>query len=619
MNYIKASYQNTKLCLNTENLGIKVTSHGENWEFDKAYKPYFYIKEQKIYFENAEKIEHYKWNTGVGTGVRSVFSGFGAQSDCDRLSFQTIVWIEYATEDVFFELNPFTEPNVMMGDVYWPGQMEFSKGNGDWYTVINNRQGLLIPNDWKYDVGKVVFDGQMCSAGAFMPWFGQVRPGAAYIGIVCNPWDAGYQVAHPAGSDYCHVCVRWLPSLGKLAYKRTMKYRFMKNADYNDLCKVYREYAKEKALLVTLKEKAAKNPLVEKFIGSAIVHTGIKNHITPDSIYYDKEHGENNDSVVSFELREKQMRKLKELGLEKVYLHLDGWGNQGYDNQHPDYLPACEEAGGWKGMKLLSDSMQEMNYMFAIHDQYRDYYFDAQTYDPEFSMLSPEGTRPYFARWAGGWQTYICASQSPLYLKRNFTELFKEGIHLEGAYLDVFTCNEADECAHPWHRMSRKECIEYRKECFDILNAENILPSSEEATDWAVPSMVTAHYGPYSFMLEEEGNTLGIPVPLFNLVYHDCVVLPWMMDADKPEGDYMLYALLNGGAAYLNCESEGEELEREIKRYKIVAELQEQVAYSEMMRHEFLDGSYKKQKVVFANHTEVIIDLEEGTYKIHHK
>lgn len=616
MNYIKTGFQNTELRLNTDTLGIEIISSGENWKFDETYKPHFYVKEEKIFFENAERIEHFEWNTGVGTGIRSVFSGFKLQGKHDELSFQTVVWIEYATQDIFFELNPLTESEVMIGDFYWPGQMEFSNRSRNWYTVINNRQGLLIPNDWKYEVGKVVFDGQMCSAGAFMPWFGQVRQEAAYIGIVCDPWDAGYQVDHPAESDYCHVSVRWLPSLGQMAYKRTIKYRFMKHADYNDLCKVYRSYAKEKALLVTLKEKAAKNPLVDKFIGSAIVHTGIKDHISPDSFYYDKEHPEKNDSVVPFAVREKQMRKLKELHLDKVYLHLDGWGNPGYDNQHPDYLPACEEAGGWEGMKSLSDSMKEMNYMFAIHDQYRDYYFDAKTYDPEFSMISPEGKKPEFARWAGGWQTYICASQSPLYLRRNFTELFRQGIQLEGTYLDVFTCNEADECAHPWHRMSRKECIEYRKSCFDFLNANDIIPSSEEVPDWAVPSIVTAHYGPYAFMLEEKGHTLGIPVPLFNLVYHDCIVLPWMMDSNKPEGDYMLYALLNGGAAYLNCELQGEALEREIKRYKVVAELQEKVAYCEMVSHEFLDDSYNKQKAVFADQTEVIIDPAEGTYKI---
>ena len=59
----------------------------------------------------------------------------------------------------------------------------------------------------------------------------------------------------------------------------------------------------------------------------------------------------------------------------------------------------------------------------------------------------------------------------------------------------------------------------------------------------------------------------------------------------------MLYALLNGGAAYLNCEAGGEELEREIDRYRTVAELQEKVAYSEMVRHEFVDGNYRNKKL----------------------
>lgn len=609
-------FQDTKICFNQDTLGLEILSQGKSWKFAESYKPYFCVGEEKIYFEQAKNIEHVTWNTGVGEGIRSIFTGFDIGGKADEMSFQTVIWVEYATQDIFFELNPLTEAETIIGNFYWPGQMEFTNKSSEWYSVINLLQGLLIPNDWKYEVSKLVFDGQMCSAGSYMPWFGQVKPGAAYIGIVCDPWDAGYQVDHPAESDYCHVSVRWLPSLGGLSYKRTIKYRFLKDADYNTLCKVYRNYAKEKALFVTLKEKAAKNPLVDKFIGSAIVHTDIKQHVSPDSAYFDKEDPEKNEHVVPFEVREKQMRRLKERGLEKVYLHLDGWGEPGYDNKHPDYLPACIDAGGWEGMKSLSDSMKDMNYMFAIHDQYRDYYFDAKTYDPEFSMISPEGKKPDFCRWAGGWQTYICATQSPLYLRRNFTELFKQGIQLEGTYLDVFTCNEADECAHPWHRMSRKECIEYRKNCFDFLNANDIIPSSEEVIDWAIPSVVTAHYGPYSFMLEGGKDPRGIPVPLLNLVYHECVVLPWMMDADKPQGDYMLYALLNGGAAYLNCEADEEQLTREIERYKVVAELQEKVARCEMVSHTFLDDSYKKQKAVFSDGTEVTIDLSNGTYDI---
>ncbi len=50
---------------------------------------------------------------------------------------------------------------------------------------------------------------------------------------------------------------------------------------------------------------------------------------------------------------------------------------------------------------------------------------------------------------------YLCATQAPHYVKRNFREIEKNQIHLDGAYLDVFTCNEGDECNNPRHRMTR--------------------------------------------------------------------------------------------------------------------------------------------------------------------
>jgi hypothetical protein len=268
-------------------------------------------------------------------------------------------------------------------------------------------------------------------------------------------------------------------------------------------------------------------------------------------------------------------------------------------------------------MRELSDTMKDMNYMFGIHDQYRDYYFDAPTFDENFAVRNVDGTIPEFARWAGGRQSYLCASQAPFYVKRNFEELFKQGIHLEGTYLDVFTCNEGDECVHPWHKMTRKECFEYRKACFDYLLSRGILPSSEEVVDWSMQSLVFAHYAPYDFMLAGKASPRkGIPVPLFNLVYHDCVVLPWIMNSNDSEDDYMLYALLNGGSAYVDCEVEGKELEREIERYRIVAELQEKIAKCEMVKHEFLDHSYKVERATYSDGTEITVDFNNQTYQI---
>ena len=321
---------------------------------------------------------------------------------------------------------------------------------------------------------------------------------------------------------------------------------------------------------------------------------------------------------------------IKEKGVEKLYLHLDGWAEPGYDNQHPDYLPAWQAAGGWQGSKELSGTIQECGYLFGLHDQYQDYYFDAPSFDPDFACQAPDGSIFEMSRWAGGRQSYLCASQAPLYVKRNFEEVLGHGIQLGASYLDAFTCNEGDECANPWHRMTRQECFAYRSACFDYLWSKGILPSSEEASDWAMRSLVFTHYGPYDFMLQPPGTPRrGIPVPLFNLVYHDCLILPWLMDKIDGQEAYMLYALLNGGAAYMDkdgaysgCDGAFDSaaaelhLDEEIARYRIVAQLQERVPKCEMVRHEFLCGDWKQQRTTFSDGTVVTVDLGSGHYAI---
>lgn len=617
MSNITVTSGKVSLKFNEEALHLEIMVNNKIWSFADDYCPRIETGKGEILFSEASSISHNTWKTGIGEGIRSTYKGFTLNNERLGLEFETLVWIEHATGDVFFEFIPIVDDLAEIKSIHWPGPMEFSENSDKWYSVLNVLQGLILPNNWPNEVRKIVFDGQMCSTAAYMPWWGQVKPGAGYIAICREPWDAAYEIDHPAGGPYSNVAIKWLPSLGHISYKRTLRFTFLEDCDYNDLCKVYRLYVKETGLFVSLAEKAARNNLVDKLIGSAIVHTGIKTHVTPESRYYNKEDVSKNDKLIPFKVRTEQIKKLKATGLQKVYLHLDGWGDPGYDNKHPDYLPACIEAGGWEGMRELSDTMKDFNYMFGIHDQYRDYYFDAPTFDENFAMRNVDGTIPDFARWAGGRQSYLCASQAPFYVKRNFEELFKQGIHLEGTYLDVFTCNELDECIHPWHRMTRKECFEYRKACFDYLLSRGILPSSEEVVDWSMQSLVFAHYAPYDFMLAaKDSPRKGIPVPLFNLVYHDCVILPWLMNNKDSEDDYMLYALLNGGSAYLDCEAEGKALDREIERYRVVAKLQEKVAKCEMVKHEFLDDSYKVERATYSDGTVVTVDFNNQTYDI---
>lgn len=603
--------------------------NGVLWKWDESYRPYMECKSGKIYFSDARQISHKNFQSGVGDGVLSTYCGFENQGETVPYEFQTLVWMEKTTQDIYCEWIPICEEGLEVEKVFWPGSMEFREPRGDWYTLLNNRQGMLIPNTWETELERPVFDGFFGTAGAYMPWFSQVKERNGYLAICVTPWNAGYQATHPAKGPYTLVGMRFEPSLGKMDYRRIVKYTFLSDCDYNDICKVYRNYVDEHGGLRTLEEKAIRNPRVNDLIGCAFLHKGIKTFVQHNSDFYDGENPEKNNHLTTFASREQEIRQLYEMGIEKLYLHLDGWAEPGYDNRHPDYGPACEEAGGWEGMKSLADTLHKCGYLFGIHDQYRDYYRSAPSFDENFACRLPDGSIPEHQRWAGGSQSYLCGTQTPYYVKRNFEELIRHGIQLDCAYLDVFTCNEGDECDNPMHRMTRKECYEYRCRCFEYLLKNGILSSSEEVNDWAVPSQIFCHYAPYDFMMQKPGTPKqGLPVPLYNLVYHDCVIQPWMMEKVSEEEDYMLYALLNGGAPYLvrdaaypNIDGAFDEnvkisLEEQIERAKVVSAFHEKVGKREMLRHEFVDGNPKVQKTTFAGESSVVVDFEKMVYEI---
>lgn len=172
----------------------------------------------------------------------------------------------------------------------------------------------------------------------------------------------------------------------------------------------------------------------------------------------------------TFENRAEQMKKLKELGLENLYIHTDGWGENGYDNNHPYILPPCKDAGGWDGMKTLADTCRKLGYIFALHDQYRDFYYSSKDFDIEKAITNIDGSHPYCSIWDGGEHSFLCASFAPKYVKETYEELSEHSIDVQGAYLDVFSVMSGDECFHPEHKITREESIKYRAKCFDYLN-----------------------------------------------------------------------------------------------------------------------------------------------------
>jgi len=406
-------------------------------------------------------------------------------------------------------------------------------------------------------------------------------------------------------------------SLGRFAYPRRARLCFLDKGNYVDLAKRYRRHALATGRFVSLREKIARNPAVARLIGAPVVHTSILYHIQPESSYYHKDAPAKNHQLVTFDARARDLEALAARGVTNAYVHLDGWGLRGYDNLHPDVLPPCPEAGGWKGMKRLAEVCDRLGYLFAIHDQYRDYYLDARSFDERHTLIEENGQRPTGSTWFGGRQSILCPSLAPGHVRKNHAALLAAGIKLRGAYLDVFSVVPPDECYNPEHPVTRSECLRYRGECLDSVRSWGGVVSSEEPSDWSVRHLDLVHHGPFALDPNPgKGPAMGIPIPLFNLVYHDALLMPWSLGRGEwgiPEKDLgLLHALANGGLPYLGLNPGPDHL----RQVQAVCTLHRRVALLEMTRHEFLDAGRRRQRTTFADGTRVTIDLEADQWAI---
>ena len=566
------------------------------------------------------KCESYAYNNGTMRGVRAIYSEF-CNSDGEKAGFsvETFVGVEESSGELRAQAWLKGDARGEVSALVYPPRMKFEAKEGEGYTVLPRMQGTLVPAGHPIDMTKGATAttntvGYIYERDGYMPIFGQVHNGCGYVAIYETPYDARYELVREEVQPY------FVPSLGTMSYKREMIYSFFAEGDFNTIAKIYRAYRIERGRLTTLREKIAKNPKVAELIGTPVVHTVTAVHIHPESFYYDAEHPENNDWFRTFDYTATHLRALKENGVEKVYLHLDGWGNHGYDNLHPTPFPICEDAGGAEGMRKLQETCHSLGYMFGLHDQYRDYYYDSVDFSLDNAVENADGGHFYGSVWYGGPHSWLCAKLAPDYVRRNYDEFERLGIKIDGSYLDVFSVVELDECFNPSHPMTREECAKYRRHCFDILTSRGIIPSSEEVLDCVIESMALCHHAPFACTsFADEGKTnMGIPIPLFNLVFHDCIVIPWdgmhrrgawsIADTDSP----YLWALLCGGTVYFGLRSTPEQIEYG----KIALELHRRIALCDLTKHEILDETARKRRSTFSDGTVVEADFDSGDFTI---
>ncbi|MBK9138320.1 MAG: hypothetical protein IPM17_06080 [Verrucomicrobia bacterium] len=556
---------------------------------------------------SAASMEFTPYTTGYSAGVKVVLSGYAEAGD---LTLTVLVTLDGPDEDLLCELLA-SDGAHRIRELQWPGAV--TGGSFD-ATVVPFMQGMLLPQQWPEKTW--LYDTLSFGRGLYMPWWGHLQGDAGLLTILETPDDAGCDFDHPAGGP-TRLGPRWVSSLGRWAYPRRARFCLLPAGGYVAMAKRYRQHAIAGGRFVSLQEKIARNPRVGELVGTPVIHTSILYHIQPDSSYYSKDNPAQNHQLVTFDARRAEVERLASNGVRRAYLHLDGWGFRGYDNLHPDVLPPSPEAGGWSGMKRFADTCDRLGFVFAIHDQYRDYYLDAASYDERHAVRDEAGHFQTHATWYGGQQTLLCSRFAPGHVRRNHQTILAQGVKLRGAYLDVFSVVPPDECHAPEHPVTRRECLRFRGATLDAVRSWGGVVSSEEPSDWSIPHLDLVHHGPYALNPNPgKGPAMGIPVPLFNLVYHDALLTPWSLERGAwgiPEKDLgFLHGLANAGLPYLSLTPGPDERER----VRILCALHRRVGLLELTEHRFLDQSRRRQEFRYADGTAVKIDLATDAYDI---
>jgi len=270
-------------------------------------------------------------------------------------------------------------------------------------------------------------------------------------------------------------------------------------------------------------------------------------------------------------------------------------------------------------MKQLVETCRELGYLVIFHDQYRDYYLDAPSYNEQFAVHeedtslppqqfpgsrfgdSKQGQIPLMRHWDGGPQAYLNARFQLGHLLKNYQLFFDHGITTQGIYIDVIGYVPPDQDFNPEHPTTHTDAMRGQIDMMNWSRRNLGIVATEAGSDWVIP---------YTDVINQSGGgSKAILVPLYQLVYHDAVITSFGARDQKS----LLQGILYGGQPELPF---AEADEKTMQLIKVMMKLHKRVGMLEMTKHEFLDTNYRSERTAFADGTTVTVNWDSNSYKI---
>lgn len=445
--------------------------------------------------------------------------------------------------------------------------------------------------------------------GLSMPWYGATDLREGLMSIVETADDAWVKVDR--NDDLLVLSPQWVPQLGKFGAPRRIRYIAFEKGGYVAMCKRYRSYAEETGLLKTLAEKRERIPSVDRLVGAANIWCF---HGSP-SQWCDK---------------------LRKKGIDRIL-----WSRR----TTPGEIDLLNQAGILTGRyDIYQDAMNPAEFP-NLHHIHPDWTSDAW---PDGLMVDENGD------WRRGWRVtsksgemipcgVLCDSRAVDSARLRVPEELKTHAY-RARFVDTTTASPWRECYHPDHPMSRSESKYHKMQLLRYMSEEcGLVTGSETGHDAAVPYL---HFfegmmslGPYR--IPDAGRRMIEPVdpapervakfqtghyyrlPLWELVYHDCVISYWYW------GDYnnklpslwdrrdLLNMLYGTPPMFMFNEAIWREHEdRFAESYQAIAPLARSTGYREMLSHRWLTDDHTVQQTQFSGKIFVTVNFGDKPYRM---
>ncbi len=538
------------------------------------------------------------WKADIEFGVRNIQQNNTQDAQFTLLDWQSLQ--EYQVEvvlaqdkpEIIFKLN--APPNRRFEGLVFPPS--FATSNSA-LVVAPIAEGMLLNRDaWQEVVpGAVRYKG-----GWSMPFVGVLDGGAGWMEIFETPFDFELVSVQDRPNLFEN---RWVVEKNFFGYERNMRYVFFDQPSYVAMAKRYRQWAQEKGLVVTLRNK-------------------------------DK-------------LRNYNIGKL--LGAVNVWF----WGSD-----RPHFIKELERLGVKKCLFSTAENRQDIveadkaGFLSSHYDIYQDvwppiYHDVTHRHEgwPEDLVLDEQGApiqgwviKRGLKEYPGG---VVCSIPGLKRAKKVIAEELKTKPYT-ARFIDTTTSTPWRECFSPKHPTTRREDLENKMNLLALSSIEHgLVTGSEDGVADAVPycdyfegmlsigkgrlpesgrNVAKVEYMPptENFLKYQVG--VNYRIPLWELVFHDCAVATWYWGDSSnriPELWWRkdLFNILYGTMPLwaIRDWDHWQKLKMRFRdSYQNVCPVFEQTSAKEMLLHRFITEDHLVQETVFDGGLSVVVNFGDS-------